>query len=144
MWGLYASSGQGFVVEFDTRHDFFKAENTTGNALRKIKYTNDNISDFWRNPLYLFFVKNSDWSFEREWRMLKSLSQCDRVVDQNVFLCSVKERMIKSVIFGYSYDKELMHENVRQLSKFDSSIVFRKAFVDNREKTITFRSLTSV
>lgn len=136
MWGLYANSGRGFVVEFDTKHKFFNAENAAGNALRKIKYSNENIKDFWENPLYLFFVKNKDWSFEREWRMLKPLSQCDHVVGQDVFLCDVPKGMIKSITFGYAYENDRIVQQVSDLESWNSGVVFKKAVVNQRSKEI--------
>lgn len=62
LWGLYASSGSGFVVEFDTQHSFFRAASGR-NLIRKVIYTDERSDDLLTNPIFLFMVKNQDWSF---------------------------------------------------------------------------------
>src|SRR5206468_3082082 len=79
MWREYAADGHGFVVEFDAKHRFFSHKTDEGKRrklLRKVMYRDDKINDFWRNPYYLFLVKETKWAFEKEWRMLRSLDQC--------------------------------------------------------------------
>src|SRR3990167_11177398 len=104
LWGLYASSGKGFVVEFDPMHPFFLAPGKTTSLFRRVKYTDDSVSALFDNPYYLFLVKNRQWQFEDEWRITKKLSECDEnrlVAGDHLYLCNVKPGMIKSVIFGY-------------------------------------------
>ena len=143
MWGLYASSGSGFVVEFNSDHDFFKAANGN-NLLRKVKYTDERIPDFWRNPLYLFLIKKQKWSFEREWRMIKRLSECDSVAvhhGDEVHVCRVLPGMIKSVIFGYNYDQRRLVADGSQLLTFHPKIHIQVAVANSSTGRIELRQL---
>jgi hypothetical protein len=70
-------------------------------------YSDERVSNFWRNPYFFFLVKSSGWSYEREWRMMKELADCDehRVVDdKNIFICHVPRAIVKEICFGYAYD----------------------------------------
>jgi hypothetical protein len=79
-----------------------------------VTYTDARIPDFWQNPYYLFLVKGQNWSFEREWRMIKKLSECKRLPlpgADGVFVRDVPPGAIKSVIFGYQYGQDsLVHD----------------------------------
>jgi hypothetical protein len=110
MWAHYAESGSGFVAGFDAQHDFFFSKNTDTrrHLLKRVRYTDDRIDNFWKNPYYLFLVKSTAWAYEREWRMLKTLLDCDEQNIQNtsvpLCLCEVQPHMIKTIYFGYNYD----------------------------------------
>jgi hypothetical protein len=108
MWAHYAENFAGFVVGFDSRHDFFfhRDDKSRRPLLRKVIYTDEHVENFWRNPYYSFLVKNSRWKYESEWRMLKHLSDCDEHVDASLPVClwNVDPKMIASVYFGYRYD----------------------------------------
>jgi hypothetical protein len=128
MWAHYASSGTGFVVGFYANHSFFHAsKDAAKNVLRKVTYTDDRTENFWSNPYFLFLVKNKHWEYEREWRMLKDLAECDVQVDggaQRVFLCNVPAETIRSVHFGYGYDLANAKRDIDNLRMFGSSATF--------------------
>jgi hypothetical protein len=144
MWGLYSNSGSGFVVEFDAHNHFFIAPNGR-NLFRKVKYTNQRVRDFWENPLYLFMVKNENWLFEREWRMLKQLTDCDETKvhgSDNIHLWCVMPGMIKSVIFGYNYDQQKLAEHgARIQAYFDPSIHIQWAVANRSSGEIELKRL---
>lgn len=98
MWGHYANAHQGAVVEFDVAHPFFSASETEHGLrqyLRKVEYSqhratlpvdhfqkngmgllNDHGSgwlDLLHNEHPLMFTKSPDWSYEREWRLVRQL-----------------------------------------------------------------------
>lgn len=137
LWAYYASSGRGFAVAFNAQHPFFSVKQDDGtlvNGLRRVKYTDDKIHDFWSNPHYLFLVKKKRWSFEQEWRMIKVLSQCEEIVDVNnekIHLCNVVQGMISSIIYGYEYDAAARQEDMRRIKTFDPQIVFRQVAVNH-------------
>lgn len=146
MWGLYASSGAGFVVKFHARHDFFlgKRDGAPASMLRKVHYTDQRIADFWNNPYYLFGVKETEWAFEKELRMIKELKDCKNVGISNgvpVFVLDVVPGMIDSVIFGYNYDKTLMSEDMADISRMDPSVKFEGAAVDLSSSQLTVQPL---
>jgi hypothetical protein len=68
MWSVYASAGEGFLIEFDTNHKFFKAPNGR-NRLWPVSYRDEIKGSFLENPMALFLTKHTDYSFEKEWRM---------------------------------------------------------------------------
>lgn len=78
MWGNYASSCQGFVIEFNESHSWFdqrRSEEDDFRHLRRVTYL--------RNPYPQYFSELSahdvcyskleDWSYEKEWRILQPL-----------------------------------------------------------------------
>lgn len=121
MWAHYASDGAGFVVGFDAQHPFFFSSAVPRkNLIRKVVYSDERVSNFWRNPYFLFLVKDSGWSYEREWRMMKELHECEehRVVDgKDVFLANVPRAVIKEIYFGYAYDPTKIETDVNELSR---------------------------
>ncbi len=108
MWSLYAENGRGFLVEFDTSHEFFKAANGRG-LLWRVNYKNENTEFLFENPAALFLSKHSHFSFEREWRFIRELEKCDEIIEvenQKMHMCCVVPGMIKSVTFGYNFRQE--------------------------------------
>ena len=143
MWGLYASSGRGFVVEFNSDKEFFKAPNGRS-LIRKVSYTNDRAKDFFANPLALFQVKGEKWSFEQEWRMLKKLSECDekRLHGQEpIYVCRLKPGMMRSVTFGYNYSEPELITHGAKLRMFDPELHIQYAFVNPARGEIEVREL---
>lgn len=133
MWGLYASSGAGFVVKFNARHRFFLSPDGSKSLLRKVHYTDQRIEDFWNNPYFLFGVKETEWSFEKELRFIKPLADCKisaQVDGVDIFVCDVVPGMVASIIFGYNYDGSRMAEDISAIREFDPEITFERAVVD--------------
>jgi hypothetical protein len=125
MWTHYAASGGGFVVGFDAQHDFFQSKDAKAKTslLRKVLYTDERIDNFWRNPYYLFLVKHSGWGYEREWRMLKNLVDCDERspgAGSSVFLCNLQPGLIKRVYFGYGYNRSFIPHDISAMKGFGS------------------------
>ena len=130
LWGLYATSGRGFVLELNPYHELFIAQKTKITSFRKVKYTDDIIQALMSNPYYLFLIKNKKWEFEDEWRIIKILSEFDErmnIGDDEIYLWNVRPGMIRSVIFGYNYDQATAVEDALNISKFDGQIEFRQA-----------------
>jgi hypothetical protein len=128
MWAHYAENFAGFVVGFDCTNDFFFHSDDKGrrSLLRKVIYADDHIENFWRNPYYSFLVKNSRWEYESEWRMLKSLSDCDERVNTTPPVClwNVDPKMIKSIHFGCRYDDRTRTEDIANLRKIGADCDF--------------------
>lgn len=146
MWGLYASSGAGFVVKFHARHEFFLAGHggVAKSLLRKVYYTDQRIEDFWNNPYFLFGVKETEWAFEKELRMIKQLKDCKiagHAEGNNIYVQDVVPGMIDSIVFGYNYDNSHIKEDIADLSLFDSAIKFERAVVDLSRTKLTTQFL---
>lgn len=111
MWAHYGANSSGFVVGLDSESEFFQPkpkEPKTCGELMSVTYT-DTIPVVYVEPGKLdiskeiFFTKSSQWSYEREWRMIKFLPQADEVVDvggKKIHLFSVPPNAIREVIFG--------------------------------------------
>ncbi|MEW6450061.1 MAG: DUF2971 domain-containing protein [Pseudomonadota bacterium] len=131
MWREYANEGRGFVLEFDADHKFFSHttdDGITRKLLRKVFYRDDRIEDFWKNPHYLFLVKETKWAFESEWRMIKSLDQCRKTVLTNgrsIYLLDAPAGLIKSVSFGSKFPTAQISESVKLLKNYDPNIEVR-------------------
>lgn len=74
MWAHYADSHRGFVVEFDPEHSFF-ADDEFG----KVDYHGQRpeVEDRDQTEKELgrmLFIKSRDWSYESEWRFVKSVN----------------------------------------------------------------------
>ena len=87
MWPHYASDHRGFVLEFDTSHEFFQRDRTDEELLCgpiQVSYTKTRPTfgfapnnqpttvEGWRQLLCL---KSESWSYEQEWRMLALLEK---------------------------------------------------------------------
>ena len=89
-WAHYTESHRGFVVGFDADHSFFSKRRTDRDEfrfLRQVEYTrqrpnvvlSESTSHEW------FQTKCSDWAYEREWRIVRVLSEADRRIDGERF-----------------------------------------------------------
>jgi hypothetical protein len=138
LWALYASRGQGYVVEFSAQHSFFRTVRDDGadvNLLRKVRYTNDRISDFWHNPYFLFLVKDQEWAFEREWRLIRSLKKCTSTGihdGEEVFVQDVIPGMITRIIFGYRYETSGLRDDFATIKAFDPNITAMQTIVNDQ------------
>ena len=108
MWAHYAVGHTGFVLEFDSSHDFFKTNDSlTGFAKPipveyKLERPRAQIDE--PNLSEIFFIKGSPWKYEREWRYLKYLNEADvrrkdlNNLDANLF--RLPPKCIVSIILG--------------------------------------------
>lgn len=90
MWGHYTDNHQGFVVGFDSDHPFFLKRRTDKDEfgfLRRVDYTSqrpqvtlsDTESQVW------FSTKSQQWSYEKEWRIVRVLSEAEHQIDRSPF-----------------------------------------------------------
>lgn len=90
MWGHYTDSHKGFVVGFDSNHPFFsmrKSKHDEFGFLRRVSYQlqrpcvvlSDTTSPDW------FQTKSEQWAYEKEWRIVRVLSEAERRVDRTIF-----------------------------------------------------------
>lgn len=96
MWGHYTDSHRGFVIGFDSNNSFFsqrRSEHDEFGYLRQVDYRlqrpkvvlTDTSSEVW------FQTKSEVWSYEKEWRMLRVLSDADDRIDVAPFPISLFE-----------------------------------------------------
>jgi hypothetical protein len=84
MWSHYGASHSGFVLAFDAKHSHFHEEKGPEDEfrhLRRVVYREARPSatlvEF--DGVDIFLVKSGHWSYEREWRIFRSLSEADVV-----------------------------------------------------------------
>jgi hypothetical protein len=90
MWGHYTNNHQGFVVGFDSDHPFFSKRTSDKDEfgfLRRVDYSpqrpqvalTDTTSPVW------FSTKSEHWSYEKEWRIVRVLSEAEHRIDRLPF-----------------------------------------------------------
>jgi hypothetical protein len=100
MWGHYSNCHTGFVLGLDGEHPFFNSKSegiTTSNVLRRVEYKKKRpvIRHGQNNGDDHLFVKNEEWAYEKEIRILK-----DRLLarDKELSLFDLPPEAIYSVI----------------------------------------------
>ena len=130
MWAHYAQGHTGFVLELDGSHDFFKGNNSLlGFAkperaeyrLERPRMTAEETSE--ETALRdIFFVKGSEWEYEKEWRYLKNLTNAHRKIvvtnGHDVHLFRLPPKCIKGVILG-CYSSEELKNKIVELCRDD-------------------------
>jgi len=108
MWGHYTDDHRGFVVGFDFDHAFFskrRGQEDEFGFLRRVNYQcerpkivlSDTSSPAWFN------TKSDQWAYEREWRMLRVLSEADSRKERTPFPCCLfafPEDAVLEIIIG--------------------------------------------
>ena len=107
MWSHYADSHRGIVLCFDGQHNFFnrrRSENDEFYFVRKVQYSDGpatSLADIDGDALLV--TKGTQWSYEREWRMLVPLSDATRtftVGGDAIHLFAVPSDVLKGIILG--------------------------------------------
>jgi hypothetical protein len=113
MWAHYAGNHRGFVVQFDETHPFFAASEFEGQSLglTKVEYSPERpvVSYSTLNSPQLYYRKSPEWSYEREWRLIKPLPTASKIVSREGFplhLFEVPHEAIKGVILGHAMPHE--------------------------------------
>lgn len=109
MWTHYGEQGQGFLLEFDTAHEFFRLSPKSGNsiALRKIEYFDDQFEELLDDVGKAFVSKTSNWAYEKEWRLTVRPDEADVEIAAEpdpIHLFSLPQACITGVLLGYNAD----------------------------------------
>lgn len=108
MWSHYANEHRGYVIGFNSTHQFFNQKKTIDDELRhlrKIDYRKKPpvINLMKASGTDIFFVKSLEWEYESEWRMLMSLADSSEVIERQPYpahLFSFPVESVTEVIFG--------------------------------------------
>jgi hypothetical protein len=147
LWSVYADGGSGFALEVDAQHPFFLAPQKNGslrNRLTKVSYRDDRVPDMWTNPYYLFAVKHTEYSFEREWRLIRSVDDCDeRAISpgNSIYTLPVPKGVITSIIFGHRWSDADIRAEGGALRAFDERIVIRQAMPNSKTGSYTTKAV---
>jgi len=108
MWAHYANCHQGYVIGFDSTHEFFnqrKSENDEIRALKKVCYSSSrpNLELISIESFEPFIIKSLEWEYEKEWRMLHSLKDSDnklKTSPYDIHLFKIPFSAIKTISIG--------------------------------------------
>jgi hypothetical protein len=113
MWAHYAGNHRGFVVQFDEKHPFFAPSEFDGQSLglTMVEYSPERpvVSYSTLNSPHLYYRKSCEWSYEREWRLIKPLPSSSTVIAREEFpvhLYEVPHEAVKGVILGHAMPHE--------------------------------------
>lgn len=120
MWAHYADRCRGIAYEFDTDDAFFSPVSSLPVAagLVPIRYADLRPQvtlldfDFGEEALssrllaMAFFTKSSEWSYEKEWRLVRPLEQASEVLE-NQYYFQLPSTALSAVILGPRSGAEL-------------------------------------
>ncbi|MBU2089418.1 MAG: DUF2971 domain-containing protein [Alphaproteobacteria bacterium] len=107
MWAHYGNMGAGFVVMFQNLREIFSDDSTSLiGHLSPVEYHDTiRMMDFVPSSVrYFFLSKLKDWSYEREWRVILPLKECDS--NGNIYLKSIDPSYVSGVILGWKCVEE--------------------------------------
>jgi Protein of unknown function (DUF2971) len=135
MWRRYGDGGAGFVVGLDPTNRFFMHNDGLAerSLLKRLIYSDQNTENFWKNPYYLFLVKDTTWSYESEWRMIRQFADSDEAilnVTPQVHLWNIPPEAIKTIHFGQSYDRANIPVDKINLQKAGANPILYRIVID--------------
>ena len=104
MWSHYADSYRGAVVEFDENHEFFEGAFEITYLEERPKLHIDYFLEQPEISTAELCMKSKEWSYEKEWRLTRSLSDCKPTKNKNgrfpVYTVALPKGLIKNIILG--------------------------------------------
>jgi DUF2971 family protein len=104
MWAHYANQARGFVVVLEDLERSFNGDETGSlNIPKPVVYAERFIGMTFDPSTQdrLFFSKLSDWSYEREWRVVTALSACYRSPENDLYLRDIDSTHLTHIICGW-------------------------------------------
>jgi hypothetical protein len=133
MWGHYTNNHEGFVVGFDSEHPFFakrRSDKDEFGFLRPVQYRarrpqvtlTDTESPDW------FSTKPEQWSYEKEWRIVRVLSEAQERIARSPFpicLFEFPADAVREIIVGVRSTPILVSAVRAPAHRFPRAEVFR-------------------
>lgn len=131
MWSHYADKHSGLVIEFDTNNKFFEnAKRVRYNNVRPPQINSDDIEE-------LFFIKSDEWIYEKEFRIVRKLTEydyCIKKYDKNftpvneeitvwgrecveMHMFRVPKGTVKSITFGVNFDVNIRTNIINKIKQ---------------------------
>jgi hypothetical protein len=111
MWGHYASSHRGFVVEFDPNHSLFNPEEFGGITYSKDRPIAEAAERMQHQKVLL--TKSIEWEYESEHRLIKQLAKLNQAMRRDKkekHYVELPCKAVKAVYFGCKIPKETCAE----------------------------------
>lgn len=149
MWAHYGNSHSGFVIEFNSHHPYFHQQAGVQDELRHLRRVlyretrpSGMLTDLEGSDVFL--VKSSHWTYEREWRIFRPLSDADKVIPTSsgkLYLYQIPSEAITGIVFGARTPLEFRNSTLNLIkSTADlSHINIRTCFADPKEFAIRIR-----
>jgi Protein of unknown function (DUF2971) len=136
MWSHYAHSHQGFVLEFDTNSELFlppPGVHKEFSGPHKVLYSTKRLTiDLDNSDLAINFLrtKPAEWSYEKEWRLLRPLNKKDHIAHNpsspfDIHLYKIPIGTIRSVLVGDRMSKVDFERISETLSTFSNNTKIR-------------------
>jgi hypothetical protein len=117
MWAHHANNHNGLVLQFNEQHSFFAPMSFEGQTLEltRMQYTVDRpvLSSTSLYSTIIYYRKSPDWSYEREWRLIKPLTSATKVLPSNlrpIHLFSFPPDTLTGIIVGLRVSDEVRDE----------------------------------
>jgi hypothetical protein len=123
MWAHYAQNHKGFVIALDTASAEFKRFGVAA----KVQYLPEPpVYDPLQGSKGFWYQKKAEWNYEREWRISRLLSQCEKVRkgETDVYLCPLSRQSVVAVYLGVKSSVSL-EQNVRSLMANTRASIYR-------------------
>lgn len=153
MWSHYTDGHKGFVVGFNSDHEFFKRQKTDPKdigTLEEVRYSLDrfevDIIDI-KLTSDLFLIKNEEWKYEEEMRLVRYLSKASHIIENQepyIYLFDIPKDCISSIIFGINCTEEIQKE-IRSIVNSDDllrNVPFYQAHMDYKSFIIQTRPIS--
>lgn len=139
MWAHYAASHRGFVLEFDSKDRDFEHLG----ELREITYAPSRpVLDPTKDPTITPFLRKSpEWSYEREFRIMRPLRRCDgRSIDGvPCFFVPMPRSCISGVYLGCRMDRGVARKICDLMASTPARL--HQAELHSREFRLVFKPL---
>ena len=137
MWSHYAQNHEGYVLGFDDDSAFFKMKLTEDDigVLKDVKYQIErhkltrSEKGAALGDLEMFFVKSTDWGYEKEVRMIFPMEACSEVAP-GLFVREYPTSALKEVVFGCRCGEETKSKIRKSLS--GQEVSYFNAFPSSR------------
>jgi hypothetical protein len=133
MWGHYTNDHHGFVVGFDSNHPFFSSRRTDQDEfgfLRQVVYSRrrpavtltDTSSPDW------FQTKSEQWGYEKEWRIVRVLTEASCRLDSTpfpIYLFEFPPDAVQELIVGMRSTPSVIKEVRSFAAHFPKAVLLR-------------------
>jgi hypothetical protein len=148
MWGHYTDNHRGFVVGFDSDHSFFSKRRTESDEfgfLRQVNYQlqrpsvtlTDTTSPSW------FQTKSEHWAYEKEWRIVRVLSEAQHRIDVTPFpvcLFEFRAEAVREIIIGIRSAPSIVRE-IQSLAAGFPKAALLKALEDTHDYGLIIKAI---
>jgi hypothetical protein len=154
MWAHYAAEHAGYVIGFDTDHDYWRygpvKEALSRDNLRKVDYSEQRPKAEHAGAISLeevYYRKSLEWEYEQEWRTNLPLHFADHVIEvENGFpicLFNFPRESVCQVLIGCRASEQTekqITEIVRGTKEY-SNVELARASIDPQEFKLNFTTI---